>query len=102
MLGNGDVYTWSEFHNHLRNGEGLATCMVARGALIKPWIFTEIKERRVWDISAPERLDMLRDFVHKGLYHWGADEQGVHIEMTRNHCMSSRTSLKHFVAMVLL
>ena len=42
LIGNGDVYNWEEYAARV-SGAGVATAMIARSALIKPWIFTEIK-----------------------------------------------------------
>ena len=40
--GNGDINSYTEWNAHMPPGGGgaLATCMIARGALIKPWVFT--------------------------------------------------------------
>ena len=43
-MGNGDVYNWEEYAARV-SASGVATAMIARSALIKPWIFTEIKAR---------------------------------------------------------
>ncbi|EDO42155.1 predicted protein [Nematostella vectensis] len=80
VFGNGDILSFEDAMQH-RKQAGVAGVMIARGAIIKPWIFTEIKEQRHWDISSSERLDILRQFVNAGLEHWGSDTQGV--EKTR-------------------
>ncbi|KAG8368148.1 hypothetical protein BUALT_Bualt15G0014900 [Buddleja alternifolia] len=82
VIGNGDVFSYLDWNNRRSDCPQLSTCMIARGALIKPWIFTEIKEQRHWDISSGERLNILKDYVHFGLEHWGSDSKGV--ETTRH------------------
>jgi tRNA-dihydrouridine synthase 3 len=59
MFGNGDCFSAQQYYEE-KEGAGVDGVMVARGALIKPWIFTEIQERREWDISATERLEGIR------------------------------------------
>ena len=78
IIGNGDIFSYSDFEEKQKSFPNLSSCaMLGRGALIKPWLPTEIKERRHWDISASERLDILKDFVKYGLDHWGSDQTGV-------------------------
>ena len=77
IIGNGDIYSYTDYEEKIAR-DGVSSCaMLARGALIKPWLPTEIKERRHWDISATERLDILKNFVNFGLEHWGTDQQGI-------------------------
>ncbi|KAG2204407.1 hypothetical protein INT46_006199 [Mucor plumbeus] len=76
LYGNGDIMSFEDY-NHDIQVSGVDGVMIGRGALIKPWIFDEIKNQRHWDISANERLDMMKRFCDYGLEHWGTDSQGL-------------------------
>ncbi|KAF2808151.1 putative tRNA-dihydrouridine(47) synthase [NAD(P)(+)] [Mytilinidion resinicola] len=76
FVGNGDCYSHTDYQDHLQHA-GVDSVMVARGALIKPWIFEEIESGQHLDKSATERLAYVEKFVKYGLQNWGSDEIGV-------------------------
>lgn len=76
FIGNGDCFTHEQWHEAV-NTEGIDSVMVARGALIKPWIFEEIEAQQYLDKSASERLEYMRRYADFAIEHWGSDEYGV-------------------------
>lgn len=81
VYGNGDILSFDDYQR-VRDAYGsVYGVTVGRGALIKPWIFAEIKEKKLMDISSSERLDILKKYANYGLEHWGSDTRGV--ETTR-------------------
>jgi tRNA-dihydrouridine synthase 3 len=74
VIGNGDLLFAHEIRERLATG-GCTAVMIARGALIKPWIFREVEHGHE-DLSAEARLTIYRRYVALGLEHWGDDEHG--------------------------
>ncbi|NXC25913.1 DUS3L synthase, partial [Campylorhamphus procurvoides] len=102
LFGNGDILSYEDANRAMEMG--VSGIMIARqvpvGALIKPWLFTEIKEQRHWDISSRERFDILKDFTNYGLEHWGSDTQGV--EKTRKFLLEWLSFLCRYIPVGLL
>lgn len=76
FVGNGDVFTYEDWYKGV-GLEGVDSVMVARGALIKPWIFEEVESQQYLDKSATERLEYLKQYANFALEHWGSDEYGI-------------------------
>ncbi|KAM9254690.1 tRNA-dihydrouridine(47) synthase [NAD(P)(+)]-like [Cariama cristata] len=98
LFGNGDILSYEDANRAMQMG--VSGIMIARGALIKPWLFTEIKEQRHWDISSSERFAILKDFTNYGLEHWGSDTQGV--EKTRKFLLEWLSFLCRYIPVGLL
>jgi tRNA-dihydrouridine synthase 3 len=69
VVGNGDLLFPHEIRERLA-ATGCAAVMIARGALIKPWIFREAITGEYWDITADERLAIYRRYVALAREHW--------------------------------
>uniref|UniRef100_S4PN14 tRNA-dihydrouridine(47) synthase [NAD(P)(+)] n=1 Tax=Pararge aegeria TaxID=116150 RepID=S4PN14_9NEOP len=100
LYGNGDILSYEDYKYRREIAPTVQGVMIGRGALIKPWIFTEIKEQKLWDISSNERFDNIRRFTNFGLEHWGSDTQGV--ENTRRFLLEWLSFLYRYIPVGLL
>ena len=75
VIGNGDLLTWYETKERWERS-GVASVMLGRGALIKPWLFREIAEQKAWEPTASERLGVYFDLAQKMKTHFRDDEKG--------------------------
>ncbi len=76
VIGNGDLLTPWDLRRR-REETSVRSFLVARGALIKPWIFKEFADDAPWNPNMIERWEVLRKFVEFGQEHFGDDEKGM-------------------------
>lgn len=100
IFGNGDILSFTDYNFIKEHYPSVSGVMIARGALYKPWIFTEIKEQRHWDVSSSDRMDILKKYVHYGLEHWGSDTRGV--ENVRRFLLEWLSFLHRYIPVGLL
>lgn len=100
VFGNGDILSYEDYTRATSTYNNITGVMIGRGALYKPWIFTEIKEQRDWDISSSERLKIIKKYVDYGLDHWGSDTKGV--ECTRRFTLEWLSFLCRYIPVGLL
>lgn len=75
VVGNGDILTWYEAEDRLKLS-GACGVMIGRGALIKPWIFQEIRDKKDLNPSARERIAVYLRLAEYMLEHFGSDAHG--------------------------
>lgn len=75
VIGNGDILTWFEARMRRRQS-GCDAVMVARGALIKPWIFREVAEQKTWVPTPRERIAVYRRLAGHMKEHFRDDALG--------------------------
>jgi tRNA-dihydrouridine synthase 3 len=76
VLGNGDILTTWDLQRRLAE-TAVSGVIVARGALMKPWIFKELAEESVWNPTPAERWAIMRRYFDLAAEHFGDDEKGL-------------------------
>ncbi|XP_076180473.1 dihydrouridine synthase 3 isoform X2 [Ptiloglossa arizonensis] len=100
VFGNGDILSYDDYQKIQDTYTNVSGITIGRGALIKPWIFTEIKEKKLIDVSSKERFDMLKKYAIYGLEHWGSDTRGV--ETTRRFMLEWISFLHRYIPIGIL
>ncbi|XP_035741589.1 tRNA-dihydrouridine(47) synthase [NAD(P)(+)]-like isoform X2 [Vespa mandarinia] len=100
VFGNGDILSFDDYQRALNVCTSVEGVTIGRGALIKPWIFTEMKEKKLIDVRSTERFDILKKYANYGLEHWGSDTRGV--ETTRRFMLEWISFLHRYVPVGLL
>ncbi|KAI8043488.1 hypothetical protein M5D96_004820 [Drosophila gunungcola] len=95
VIGNGDILSYEDYVERRTLAPHVSSVMIGRGALIKPWIFQEIKEKQAWSPSSGQRYEMLQKFCNYGLEHWGSDTKGV--ETTRRFLLEWQSFLYRYI-----
>jgi tRNA-dihydrouridine synthase 3 len=75
IVGNGDILTHFEARDRMARS-GVRSVMLARGALIKPWLFREIREGRSWLPTPEERFSVIWRLRELLFEHFSGDERG--------------------------
>ena len=75
VVGNGDILTHFEAAERMARS-GVRSVMLARGALIKPWLFQEIREGRSFLPTPEERFSILWRLRDLFFDHFGGEDRG--------------------------
>lgn len=75
VIGNGDILTHFEATRRIQQSS-VDSVMVGRGALTKPWIFKEFKDKETWNLDNNERIEIYRTLANYMKDHFGDDDWG--------------------------
>jgi len=76
VLGNGDILTPWDLELR-RSTTSVSSFLIARGALIKPWIFGELAKGEPIQITPAKRWAVMRRYYEYAAEYFGDDEKGL-------------------------